>query len=349
MSQRMSRPALSWDLVDYPEPHKARTRALLEAHPEARALLGKDRSTAVWVVAIVGLQIAIAWALRSQPWWVLLPAAYLVGALADHALWTLIHDCTHDLVFRKSRWNKWLQILANLPIVFPAAISFRKFHLLHHAYQGHPELDADLASPLEARLVGNRTWRKALWLLTFFAWQSLRVPRLKRVQMFDRWYLSNLGVQLVFLGALWALGGWRPVLYLTLSSIFAIGLHPVGARWIQEHYLTSGTTGQETFSYYGPLNLLAFNVGYHNEHHDLMTVPWSRLPRLKAMAPEFYNGLVAHRSWTALLFRFLLDPSLSLYSRRIRKGAAAVTAERPADTAFTDGIISRAIEEARAA
>ena len=349
MSRPMSRPALAWDVVDYPEPHLERTRALLASHPEVRSLFGRDRSTAFWVVAIVALQIAIAWALRAQPWWVLLPAAYLVGAFADHALWTLIHDCTHNLVFRKTRWNAWLQILANLPIVFPAAISFRKFHLLHHRFQGDPELDADLASPLEARLVGNSTLGKALWLLTFFAWQSLRVPRLKRVRMLDRWYVANVAAQVGFLAGLWALAGWKAVLYLTFSSIFAIGLHPVGARWIQEHYLTSGKDGQETFSYYGPLNVLAFNVGYHNEHHDLMMVPWSRLPRLKAMAPEFYDGLVYHRSWTALFFRFLLDPSLSLYSRRIRGSASVVTEARPADTAFTEGIITRAIEDARAA
>ncbi len=349
MSQPMAGPALAWDVVDYPEPHLARTKALLAAHPEARALLGRDRSTAFWVVAIVGLQIAVAWALRAQPWWVLVPAAYLLGALADHALWTLIHDCTHNLVFRKTRWNAWLQILANLPIVFPAAISFRKFHIFHHRFQGDPELDADLASPLEARLVGNGTVRKALWLLTFFAWQSLRVPRLKRVKMFDGWYLANVAVQLAFLVGLWAAAGWRPVLYLTLSSIFAIGLHPVGARWIQEHYLTSGKAGQETFSYYGPLNLVAFNVGYHNEHHDLMTVPWSRLPRLKAMAPEFYDGLVHHRSWTALLFRFLLDPSLSLYSRRVRGTAATVSESRPADWSLAEAILSSAFEDASSA
>jgi len=95
--------------------------------------------------------------------------------------------------------------------------------------------------------------------------------------------------------------------------------------------------------------VLAFNVGYHNEHHDLMTVPWSRLPRLKAMAPELYDGLVAHRSWTRLLFRFLLDPSLSLYSRRIRKTATVVTESRSADAEYTDGIITRAVEDARAA
>ena len=98
----MSGPALAWDVVDYPEPHLARTKALLAAHPEVRSLFGRDRSTAGWVVAIVGLQIALAWAVRDQPWWLLVPLAYAVGALADHALWTLIHDCTHNLVFRKS-------------------------------------------------------------------------------------------------------------------------------------------------------------------------------------------------------------------------------------------------------
>jgi sphingolipid delta-4 desaturase len=340
---------LAWDVVSYPEPHLERTRRLLKAHPEVRSLFGQDRSTAGWVVAIVALQTLIAWALREQPWWALVLAAYTVGAVADHALWTLIHDCTHNLAFKKSSWNAWLQILANLPIVFPAAISFRKYHLLHHRFQGDPELDADLASPLEARLVGNSTLRKALWLLTFFVWQSLRVPRLKRVRMLDRWYAANLGVQLTYVAGLALLVGWRSVLYLTLSSIFAIGLHPVGARWIQEHYLTSGTKGQETFSYYGPLNLVAFNVGYHNEHHDLMMVPWSRLPRLKAIAPEFYEPLVHHRSWTALLFRFILDPSLSLYSRRVRGTAAVVSEAKPADTAFTESITTSAIENARAA
>jgi sphingolipid delta-4 desaturase len=340
---------LSWDVVAYPEPHLERTRTLLKTHPEVRSLFGHDRSTAGWVVGIVGLQVLIAWALRAQPWWAVVVAAYAVGALADHALWTLIHDCTHNLVFRKASRNAWLQILANLPIVFPAAISFRKYHLLHHRFQGDPELDADLASPLEARLVGNGTLRKAMWLLTFFAWQSLRVPRLKRVRMFDRWYGANLAVQIAFIAGLWVLSGWKSVLYLTLSSIFAIGLHPVGARWIQEHYLTSGVQGQETFSYYGPLNVIAFNVGYHNEHHDLMMVPWSRLPRLKAMAPEYYEPLVHHRSWTALLLRFIFDPSLSLYSRRLRGTATAVSEVRPADTAFTESITVRAIEDARAA
>ena len=160
------------------------------------------------------------------------------------------------------------------------------------------------------------------------------MPRLKRVKMWDRWYVLNLAVQIAFVASLWAFAGWRAVLYVTCSSIFAIGLHPLGARWIQEHYLTSG--GQETFSYYGPLNRVAFNVGYHNEHHDLMVVPWSRLPKVKALAPELYAPLAAHTSWTRLWLRFLFDPRLSLFSRRVRKTGRDTTAR--ADTAYTERI-----------
>ena len=63
----MSGSALAWDVVDYPEPHLERTRALLSAHPEVRTLFGRERSTAFWVVLIVALQIAGAWAPNFLP------------------------------------------------------------------------------------------------------------------------------------------------------------------------------------------------------------------------------------------------------------------------------------------
>jgi len=311
------------------EPHFERTRRLLASHPEARELVGNAPITALAVFGVVGAQLVVAWLLRDSPWWGILLGAYLVGAFADHALWTLIHECTHNLVFEKSAENSWLQIMANLPIVIPGAIAFRRYHILHHNHQGDVELDADLPSALEARLVGNNTGRKAIWLAFYFLAQMMRVPVLRRIKFLDGWYVVNVVVQVALIGAVVYGWGWSAMTYLLLSSIFAIGLHPVGARWIQEHYLTV-PGGQETFSYYGPLNVLAFNVGYHNEHHDLMRVPWMRLPSIRRMAPELYDPLHYHTSWTRLLFQFLFDPTLGLHSRVVRSPAPSGDEQRVA-------------------
>jgi sphingolipid delta-4 desaturase len=161
--------------------------------------------------------------------------------------------------------------------------------------------------------------RKAIWLLLYFLAQGLRATQLRRIRLLDGWYVANVAAQVAFVVAVVHFLGWTALAYLFLSSAFAIGLHPVGARWIQEHFLTYPGT-QETFSYYGPLNVVALNVGYHNEHHDLMRVPWVHLPELKRMAPELYQDLHWHRSWSALLWRFLTDPNITLYSRVIRPG-----------------------------
>ena len=109
------------------------------------------------------------------------------------------------------------------------------------------------------------------------------------------------------------------------SFFFSVGLHPLGARWIQEHYLVAPP--QETYSYYGPFNKIAFNVGYHNEHHDLPSVPWNRLPDIRSRAPEMYNSLVHHTSWTKLLLQFIFDPRIGLYSRQERVDRSGVPLE----------------------
>ena len=41
----------------------------------------------------------------------------------------------------------------------------------------------------------------------------------------------------------------------------------------------------------------------HIKRHDLPSIPWNNLPRLRAMAPEFYDNLKYHASWSLLLFQ----------------------------------------------
>lgn len=309
----------SFVLSEAPNPHRIRAKKILEKYPDIRKLIGKNPNTLIFIVGLVVLQLGVAWFVADQSWWIVFGAAYLIGAFVDHALFVMIHECTHRLVFKSLVANRLASMLANLPQILPSAISFERYHIKHHSSMGIPELDGDLPNKWEAKLINNYFIGKALWLLFFPFFQLVRIPRLKEVEPFDGWVAFNWAVQIVFVVAVSFLLGPRAIVFLVMSFFFSVGLHPLGARWIQEHYLTHGEEEQETYSYYGISNIVAFNVGYHNEHHDFPSIPWNRLPKVKDSAPSFYNTLCYHTSWTRLFFRFLFDKEISLYSRVVRK------------------------------
>ena len=290
-----------------------------------RRLIGKNPLTMLAIIGLVVFQVVLAWYVSGRSWWLVAGAAYFLGAFADHALFVMIHECAHQLLFRSRTANRLAAILANLPQLFPSAISFERYHIKHHSFQGVHELDADLPDHWEARLINNRFLGKVVWLLFYPFFQVFRVSRLKEIKPFDGWTALNFALQFVFIAAIWLWIGPRALVYLLLSFFFSVGLHPLGARWIQEHYLVHQE--QETYSYYGVLNHVAFNVGYHNEHHDFPSIPWNKLPQIRKTAPDYYNTLHYHTSWTKLFFRFLFDREISLYSRIVRseRGKVALT------------------------
>lgn len=303
-----------------PEPHRARALQILRAHPGVRDLFGRNPLTAWICIGVVALQVAIAYAMRGAPWWLILPVAWGLGAFASHATFCLYHECAHQLVFRKFWKNQLLGIFTNLPTLLPSYAGFRIYHLKHHQYQGDYDLDPDLADRWEARFIGHSWMGKAFWLALFPFFQCSRSIRFRnRIPFFNRWLVLNLALQTAFNVALFVTFGPRAFAYLVLSFFFSVGLHPLGARWIQEHFVVDEAS-QETYSYYGPVNRVAVNIGYHNEHHDFPYIPWNRLPRLTALAPEVYGSLYSYRSWWRLLLRFVRDPRISLWSRVTRDG-----------------------------
>ena len=305
------------------EPHRIRTKDILKVHPDIRKLIGKNPNTIFAITGLVALQVALAWLTSTQSWWIVFIAAYAIGAFADHALFVMIHECAHKLLFKKPILNRIAGIFANLPQLFPSSVSFERYHIKHHSFQGVHELDADLPNHWEAKLIDNYFIGKAIWLLFYPIFQLFRISRLKEIKPFDTWVAINWIAQIVFITAMWLWLGPKAIVFLLASFFFSVGLHPLGARWIQEHYLTH-SKDQETYSYYGVLNTVAFNVGYHNEHHDFPSVPWNRLPQIRAGAPNFYNTLFYHKSWTKLFFRFLFDKEISLYSRIVRQNRGKV-------------------------
>jgi sphingolipid 4-desaturase/C4-monooxygenase len=298
--------------------HFIRPIEIIKEHPEVRNYIGKNPYTFIAVTGLVLFQFGMAFMVKFLPWWGALIAAYVIGAFVVHALFVMVHECSHNLLFQRKQLNTLTGIFANSAMFFPSSVSFQRYHLKHHAHQGIHEFDMDLPSNTEAKVANNTVIGKAIWLLFYPIVQTLRLPRMKEIKHVDKWVLLNFVVVVGVDVAVWFLLGPISFIYIVASLFFSVGLHPLGARWVQEHFLTSDEV-QETHSYYGPLNIVAFNVGYHNEHHDFPSVPWNKLPMVNKAGEKWYNGIASHNSWVSLWLRFLFDKNISIYSRMLRR------------------------------
>ncbi len=305
----------SWS--EAPEPHAERRRAMLRAHPEIRALFGPCPRTKYVCSALVAAQLVSAYLLRDSPWWLIALVAYVFGGVINHALLLAIHELSHNLGFQRPVHNRLFGLFVNLPIGLPVSATFKHYHLLHHAHQGVDGVDTDLPTALEARLLRTRL-RKAVWMALQALFYAIR-PLVVLPKKPNRWELINLLVQLAFDALILQALGLGSLLYLIVGTFLASGLHPIAGHYLSEHYVFR--PGQETYSYYGPLNRLTFNVGYHNEHHDFPYIPGSRLPELKRIAPEYYEPLLSHRSWIWTIWQYVMNPALGGFSRVKRRAS----------------------------
>lgn len=296
--------------------HRRRRAAIVRSHPEIKRLFGTSSRTAILAACITVGQFAIATALSGRTWWIILIAAWAIGAFMAHNLNVVIHECSHNLVARRTWLNNTVAIFANLPALVPSAMAFRHYHLLHHRFVGQRGLDADVAMPWEVRLIGRGRITKFLWIVaqpfSYSLWHPLQVQ--KRMP-FDGWLIANA---ILVVGAAITVAltlGVSSLLYLGLSTYFAVGPHPAGAHILQEHFIFEGS--EETTSYYGPMNLISINHGMHLEHHDFPNIPGWRLDKLRRAASEHYDNRFCHRSRLVTLWRFVTDRRIALDSRAI--------------------------------
>lgn len=189
-------------------------------------------------------------------------------------------------------------------------------------------VDVDLPTALEAAFLDS-VLGKAFFCTFQIFFYALRPMAIFQVP-FTWVSFTNVAVQLGFDFALYKTCGAHALLYLLLSSFLAGSLHPLAGHFIAEHYVfehidaaardpANGIPLPETYSYYGPLNFLVYNVGLHNEHHDFPAVPWTKLPVLREVAKEFYQDLPQHHSWTYVLWRFIFDEQVGMRCRVKRK------------------------------
>jgi sphingolipid 4-desaturase/C4-monooxygenase len=124
-------------------------------------------------------------------------------------------------------------------------------------------------------------------------------------------FFVQIGFDLLVLYTL----GVKSFVYFLVGTLLGLGLHPLAGHFISEHYLF--WKGQATSNYYGPLNFLIYNLGYHIEHHDFPYVPFRKLPELRRIAPEFYEGIPYHTSWCKVLWDFIFRDDMGPYARAV--------------------------------
>eukprot|EP00761_Pharyngomonas_kirbyi_P012032 gb/GECH01012059.1/.p1 GENE.gb/GECH01012059.1/~~gb/GECH01012059.1/.p1 ORF type:complete len:350 (+),score=64.91 gb/GECH01012059.1/:1-1050(+) len=298
------------------EPHYERHKKILRDHPEVKELMGHDPSAKYTVITMVLIQLIAAYFMRNTDSWIeLIIVAYGLGGTINGALAISLHESTHNLFFGNGFRDRLFSILvSNLPLGLPAAITFRRYHLDHHVYQGVQGYDPDLPIVMEGRFAQG-VFRKAMWMFLQGLAYAFR-PVLVRPKSMSSWEVINWSVQIIFDVAVIYFWGWQAMIYFILSSFLGMGIHPLAGHFISEHYISNPV--QETYSYYGPMNWFTFNVGYHVEHHDFQNIPGSRLPELKKMAPEYYDHLAYYDSWTKVLWWYITDCSVSPFSRAVR-------------------------------
>eukprot|EP00658_Telonema_sp_P-2_P037318 TRINITY_DN26844_c0_g1_i1.p1 TRINITY_DN26844_c0_g1~~TRINITY_DN26844_c0_g1_i1.p1 ORF type:complete len:244 (-),score=77.66 TRINITY_DN26844_c0_g1_i1:103-834(-) len=222
---------------------------------------------------------------------------------------------------------------------------FKTYHAEHHRYQGWDGIDTDIPSSIETKLFRTTIGKAffAFFQIVFYAFR----PCVLRQQTLHRMHALNWIVVVGFWAGLVGAGlGWTTLgnawIYCVLCTFFAGALHPMSGHFISEHYVFDPEGIQETYSYYGPLNILGYNVGLHNEHHDFPNVPWTRLHQVANIAPEYYDHLVVTDSWPKTIWNFITDSRVTTFSRVKReKEAWKRAALLPTDTDLAPAVFAR--------
>jgi sphingolipid 4-desaturase/C4-monooxygenase len=324
--------------------HRDRARAILRAHPEVRSLFGHTPITAIPCLAVAGAQVGLALASAHVPWWAVIALAWVFGALLNVCMFQLAHECNHNLIFKKTSWNRVMFTITSLPMFLSAHHTWWAEHLTHHSDMGAKKdfitrrrtffLSSRILSPMlfpySLFMLVTQVGRSAVGLLMYVFTDLIR-GRLKPSDrtlavLADQHLVSGYkrdGIEfwaviypvlnftlcglLIWYGSLYG-AWWKPVLYLMLAEAFMTGfLHPpmLGIVLGISHFHGTRHYQPSASNYSKLVNLLTFNAGLHVEHHDIAGIPGHRLWKLRRMATEYYDNLETIPSYTMLGLKFV--------------------------------------------
>jgi fatty acid desaturase len=307
------------------------------------------------------LSIGIDWALVAGAFWLaaawpnpltVVAALFLIGG-RQLGLAVLMHEAAHRTLLSDRRWNDWAGNWLCAYPVWSDLHAYRPYHLQHHAKNWTPD-DPDIGLvrpfPITRASLRRKLWRDlsgqtgrkfalAAWRRSVARW---RAGDERGRRAFVGFALTN-----AILFAILAATG-HPWLYLLWAGAW-LTTDPLVTRIrsIAEHAMVPDpadplrNTRTTLASWWERLLLAPNRVNFHLEHHLLMTVPHSKLPKLHRMLAErgLLDGALVTRGYAAVLRRAASkregseaaqpEPAPGPESFEARPGAAGVPARIP--------------------
>jgi fatty acid desaturase len=290
------------DIDALPTAHLAReTIRRLSRRSDARGAL--QLGTHLALLAATG---TLVWASRGQPW---LAAALLLHGIVLVFLFCALHECIHGTAFASRALNDAVAWLCGALLILPPGY-FRLFHFAHHRYTQDRARDPELAVTAPAtpgawwwRVSGLPYWRERLQT-------TLRHALTGRV---TETFVPAARAAAVVREAriLWAcyFGIAAVSLSLRRADVLIWWIVPalLGQPFLRLFLLAEHTgcafdddvlTNTRTTSANAAVQLLAWRMPYHAEHHGFPSVPFHALASVNALLPA--QGRVTSPGYLAL-------------------------------------------------
>ena len=317
--------------------HLEMRREILRAHPEVRHLFGAEPRGVLAAIAILAVHWTIVWAVAQTNIAVVFLVALFVGQVTIHAAGALVHESAHFLVVRQRRGKLAFDLLIEvITTSFARQLTYQHEHVTsHHAHLGNYERDYEhedvcrftarrrhrAAHPVAQRvltiaelavhllpggfLIADRLflpyYRRATGQAVADAQRVIgasRATSAERALFIAVSLATNVFLWMAFGFLGWLYHVWSLSLFLGKCGVTNLG------QSLAEHPGDDDVNPTRSTYWWG--NKLLFNTGYHNEHHTFPNVPWTRLPALKALAPEVF-GRVEGRSYFVCWWRHVAE------------------------------------------
>lgn len=257
-----------------------------EHKPNVDQLSKKRTYLAFFAILQEWILIAVAFGLYyylQQAWLLVILIPFIATRM--YALYSLLHDGIHYLLFQSKPFNDWMSRLFLAEPLFIDLQVMRHVHFMHHAHLkkkddpemkqlGYPEFQFPLS-------------KSRLMLIFFMDISGLNFIKYKLFRLKSGFSLKSLNWRLLFWTAMvlvfWKLAILKYFLLLWVIPYCTVYQALNRFRLYYEHnnldddnYLTRSVAFNPIISFF----VSPHNLGYHTEHHLYPKVPFYNLPKL---------------------------------------------------------------------